>query len=84
MIFFDLLFQRFGGEGGTSHGGDQIRFLRDELNTMENQITALTKELKEKDLSLREEKESSERVCLLAPCFFVNDISFSCNTLNQM
>ena len=63
MFHCNLHLQRFGADAGGSHGGDQVRFLRDELNTMENQITALTKELKEKDLSLREEKESSERVC---------------------
>ena len=47
---------------GVAGRGEQARFLRDELNTMESQNAQLNRDLKEKDKSFKEEKESSERV----------------------
>ena len=59
------MFQRFGGEAGGSGGGGvlrETRFLREELNEMEHQITLLQKDLKDKERQLVEERQISERV----------------------
>ncbi len=54
--------QKFG-----SGGGRDTRFLREEINDMEHQISLLNRDIKEKDRQLIEERDNGDRVsyCLV-------------------
>ncbi|KAI0241044.1 CEP209_CC5 domain-containing protein, partial [Lamellibrachia satsuma] len=48
-------------EAGRSGGARDTRYLRDELDEMEHQVAMLTRELKDKDRQLQEERQISDR-----------------------
>ncbi len=62
---FSKHLQRFGTDGVGSGAPRDLRYVRDEMNDMEHQISDLQRDLKDRDRQLAEERQKAERVTIL-------------------